>query len=61
MSEMEIYPHHCSVHREGADSLRVEGWNEDGSHEGTIRLTHATALDFIAVVSAELAKAPYAK
>lgn len=56
-----LYPHHFSSHRESSDSIRIEGWNEDGSHEGTLMLTHATAIDLIAVVSAELTKNPYVR
>jgi hypothetical protein len=54
-SEDRIVPHHFSVTREGSDSLRVDGWNEDGSGEGpAIALTHASALDLLARLAAAL-------
>lgn len=59
--EWEMYPHHFSAHRDGSDSIRVEGWNEDGTHEGTLMLTHATAIDLLAVLSGSVADNPYAR
>jgi hypothetical protein len=49
-----LVPHHFSAHREGPDSLRLEGWNEDGTHVATIALTTASALDLLAVVAVGL-------
>lgn len=50
-----IYPHHFSATREGADSIRLDGWNEDGTGEGpTIALTTASALDLLASLAVAL-------
>lgn len=53
-----IVPHHFSATREGSDSIRLDGWNEDGTGEGpTIALTNASALDLLARVAVALQKA----
>lgn len=53
-AEERLVPHHFSAHREGPDSIRLEAWNEDGSHVGTIALATATALDMLAIVASAL-------
>lgn len=50
-STERLVPHHFSCSREGQDSLRLEAWNEDGSHVRTIALSDASALDLIAAVA----------
>jgi hypothetical protein len=53
-----MYPHHFSATREGNDSIRVDGWNEDGSGEGpAISLTFASALDLLAAIAVALNEA----
>jgi hypothetical protein len=50
-----MVPHHFSVTREGPDSIRVDGWNEDGTGEGpAIGLTDASALDLLASLAVAL-------
>jgi hypothetical protein len=52
VSDERVFPHHFSVTREGNDSLRVDGWNEDGTGEGpAIGLTFASALDLLAAIA----------
>lgn len=47
-------PHHFSAHREDDETIRLEAWNEDGTHVTTITLTTASALDALAVLAAAL-------
>jgi hypothetical protein len=48
-------PHHFSATREGSDSIRLDGWNEDGTGEGPpIALTQASALDLLAKLATAL-------
>lgn len=54
MTTERFVPHHFSAHREGADSIRLEGWNEDGTHEVTVALTTASALDLLATAATAL-------
>ena len=59
---MTSYPHHFSARRvAGDDHIELDGWNEYGTHECTVSLTHATAADLVAVVAKVLADNPYAR
>jgi hypothetical protein len=57
--ELTFFPHHFSAREISGDSIILDGWNEDGTGEVELSLTHATALDLIAKLSAVLAANPY--
>jgi hypothetical protein len=60
-ADLVHFPARFSAHRDAADSIRLECWNEDGTGDVTISLTHSTALELVAALSATLASNPYAR
>jgi hypothetical protein len=61
MNDGTLFPHHFSANRKGGDHIELELWNEDGTHVGTVSLTHATALDALAALAPAIAANPYAR
>jgi hypothetical protein len=60
---MHEFPHHFSADRTDADAITLHLWEEDGTGcmFDAIRLTHAVAIDLLAVLAAAVAKNPYAR
>jgi hypothetical protein len=57
-----MFPYRFEATRKSGDSIRLVGFNEDGSREGQeIELTHAVACELLAVLSVEIAADPYAR
>lgn len=61
MANDSHYPHHTSTVRKGGDAIDLELWTEDDKHIATVVLTHAVAVDLLAVVATELTHNPYAR